>query len=221
MTLFAWSWHPLTMYSWKALELDTLWQCPAGKLWNLTPSDSVQLESSGTWHPLTVSSWKALEPDTLWQCPAGKLWNLTPWQCPSGKLWSGSQSPINRRNMINEPGQLCLLGRPDSAWFLSIHDVCHKKTDLKVFVVVIPYGMTPTFREYDLWSQKTKILKSRCHTKRRMGAATRAHPSFGMTTTKTLTVSACTSSIPPAALDAAWKKTNHNVCSFVPLELLH
>ncbi len=39
---------------------------------------------------------------------------------------------------------------------------------------------------YHLWSQKTPILKSRCHTKRRMGAATRAHPSFGMTTTKTL-----------------------------------
>ncbi len=43
------------------------------------------------------------------------------------------------------------------------------------------FGMTPTFREYDLWSQKTQILKSRCHTKRR----TRGHPSFGMTTTKT------------------------------------
>ncbi len=41
------------------------------------------------------------------------------------------------------------------------------------------FAMTPTFREYDLWSQKTQILKSRCHT-------TRAHPSFGMTTTKTL-----------------------------------
>ncbi len=40
------------------------------------------------------------------------------------------------------------------------------------------FGMTPTFREYDLWSQKTQILKSRCHT-------TGAHPSFGMTTTKT------------------------------------
>ncbi len=48
------------------------------------------------------------------------------------------------------------------------------------------FGMTPTFREYDLWSQKIQILKSRCHTKRRMGAATRAHSSFGMTTTKTL-----------------------------------
>ncbi len=46
--------------------------------------------------------------------------------------------------------------------------------------------MTPTFREYDLWSQRTQILKSRCHTKRRIGTATRAHPSFGMTTTKTL-----------------------------------
>ncbi len=48
------------------------------------------------------------------------------------------------------------------------------------------FGVTPTFREYDLWSQKTQIVKSRCYTKRRMGAATRAHPSFGMTTTKTL-----------------------------------
>ncbi len=42
-------------------------------------------------------------------------------------------------------------------------------------------GMTPTFREYDLWSQKTQILKSRCHTKRRMGAHGHAHPSFSMT----------------------------------------
>ncbi len=41
-------------------------------------------------------------------------------------------------------------------------------------------------REYDLWSQKTQILKSRCHTKETMGAAMHAHPSFGMTTTKTL-----------------------------------
>ncbi len=75
---------------------------------------------------------------------------------------------------------------------LVIYDVRHEKTDLKVFVVVIPKEgwarVTPTFREYDLRSQKTQILKSRCHTKRRMGAATRAHPSFGMTTTKTLSL---------------------------------
>ena len=32
------------------------------------------------------------------------------------------------------------------------------------------FGMT--FREYVLWSQKSQILKSRCHTKRRMGTAT-------------------------------------------------
>ena len=46
----------------------------------------------------------------------------------------------------------------------NIIDMCHEKTDLKVFVVVIPkegwvrvaahahpsFGMTPTFREYDL-----------------------------------------------------------------------
>ncbi len=41
-------------------------------------------------------------------------------------------------------------------------------------------GMTPTLREYDLWSQKTQILKSRCHTKKSMDTV------FGMTTTKTL-----------------------------------
>ena len=42
---------------------------------------------------------------------------------------------------------------------LLLFDVRHEKADLKVFVVVIPkdgrahpYGMTPTFREYDLWS---------------------------------------------------------------------
>ncbi len=32
----------------------------------------------------------------------------------------------------------------------------------------------------------SNIMKSWCHTKRRMGSATRAHPCFGMTTTKTL-----------------------------------
>ncbi len=43
-----------------------------------------------------------------------------------------------------------------------------------------------TFPEYNLWCQQSQILKSRCHTKRRMGAATRARPSFGTTTAKTL-----------------------------------
>ncbi len=71
-------------------------------------------------------------------------------------------------------------------------EVCHEKTDLKVFVVVVPKEgwarprTTPTFREYNLWCQQSQVLKSRCHTKRRMGKATRAHPSFGMTMTKTL-----------------------------------
>ncbi len=56
-----------------------------------------------------------------------------------------------------------------------IHDAHHEKTDLKVFVGVFgrahpSFGMTPTFREYDLLSQKTQILKSRCHTKRSRGA---------------------------------------------------
>ncbi len=45
-----------------------------------------------------------------------------------------------------------------------------RKQTLKVFVVVRRYGMTPTFREYNLWCQQSQILKSRCHTKRRMGA---------------------------------------------------
>ncbi len=64
----------------------------------------------------------------------------------------------------------------------AVIDARHEKTDLKVFIVVIPkegwvrctypsFGMTPTFREYNLWSQQSQILKSRCHTKRRMGAA--------------------------------------------------
>ncbi len=39
------------------------------------------------------------------------------------------------------------------------------------------FGMTPTFREYDLWGQKTQILTIWCHTKRGMRAAMRA-PSF-------------------------------------------
>ncbi len=72
------------------------------------------------------------------------------------------------------------------------------RENIPVFVIVISkrrmgahgrahpsFGMTPTFREYDLWRQKTQILKSQYHTKKRMGAATRAHPTFGMTTTKT------------------------------------
>ncbi len=75
----------------------------------------------------------------------------------------------------------------------------HEKTDLKVFVVVIPKEewacmaapilllVRHRFLENMIYEVKRlKILKSRCHTKRRMGAATRAHPSLGMTTKKTL-----------------------------------
>ncbi len=69
------------------------------------------------------------------------------------------------------------------------NEVCHEKTDLKVFVVA-PILLLVWHRLLEnmiyAWSQKTQILKSRCHTKRRMAAATGAHPSFGMTTTKTL-----------------------------------
>ncbi len=50
---------------------------------------------------------------------------------------------------------------------------CHTK---RRTVARPSFGMTPTF-------QKKKSKKSdQCHTKRRVGAATRAHPSFGLTT---------------------------------------
>ncbi len=109
------------------------------------------------------------------------------------------------------------------------HDTCisevwHMKTDLKVFVVVIPchtlsyahpsFGMTPTFREYNLWWQQSQILKSRCHTKRRMGAATLVHPSFGMTATKTVrfVFSWCTSCI--------FTLTDHVECQYITVILV-
>ena len=73
-------------------------------------------------------------------------------------------------------------------------DVRQEKRDLKVFVVVMPkegwarmatvaapillLAWHPTFQECNVWCQQSQILKSRCHTKRRMDAA--------MTTTKTL-----------------------------------
>ncbi len=60
------------------------------------------------------------------------------------------------------------------------------------------FGMTPTFHQKKKKERKKdkkkfknfkknffqKFLKSRCHTKRRVGAAPRARPSFGMTTTQ-------------------------------------
>ena len=63
-------------------------------------------------------------------------------------------------------------------WSVCCKNTCdahHKKTDLRVFVVARAhpsFGMTPTYREFDLWSQETQILRSRCHTKGRMGTAT-------------------------------------------------
>ncbi len=69
---------------------------------------------------------------------------------------------------------------------MSPHILCCLKTDPVVLAALCrkvpngqircdhtypPFGMTPTF------------LKSQCHTKKRIGAATRTHPSFGMTTT--------------------------------------
>ena len=47
------------------------------------------------------------------------------------------------------------------------------------------FGMTP-FLENVIYEVKTQILKSRCHTKRKISMGTRTQPSFDMTTTKTL-----------------------------------
>ena len=62
-------------------------------------------------------------------------------------------------------------------------------TNFQRYVTHPSFGMTPTFQQQKRVKLKKKIqkfqknLKSRCHTKRRTGAATRARPSFGMTTT--------------------------------------
>ncbi len=90
----------------------------------------------------------------------------------TGDLASLACDSIWRTSRENRPYGLCR---------------CHTKRRMGTRGHAHPsFGMSPTFREYDLWSQQTQILKSRCHTKRRMGAATRVHPSFGMTTTKAL-----------------------------------
>ncbi len=48
-----------------------------------------------------------------------------------------------------------------------------QKRSLMAWVIVIPKEgwVRVTFREYNLWCQQSQILKSQCHTKRRMGAA--------------------------------------------------
>ena len=73
------------------------------------------------------------------------------------------------------------------------YDTRHKKTDLKVFVVIPKEGWAcvwyvSTFQNFSLLTSQIVFSESRCHTKRRMAVATRAHPSFGMTTTKDLKV---------------------------------
>ncbi len=76
-------------------------------------------------------------------------------------------------------------------------DMCHEKPDLKVFVVVIPKeGWACMAAPILLWvwhrlqniiyQGSRGIFYGRCQTHRRMEMATRAHPSFDMTTTKTL-----------------------------------
>ena len=76
-------------------------------------------------------------------------------------------------------------------------EMCHGKTELKVFVVVIPKegltGRAPSIFLL-LWHQLQNIIYegsnvkfySRRHTQRRIGGALPAHPSLGMTTTKIL-----------------------------------
>ncbi len=47
-----------------------------------------------------------------------------------------------------------------------INDARHEKTDLKVFVVVIPLEGTWFSNTHNLWCQQSQILKSWCHTLR-------------------------------------------------------
>ncbi len=61
-----------------------------------------------------------------------------------------------------------------------VHGLHYAKRSLMSVVVVWP---RPTLEETN-FSEKKRKEKSRCHTKRRAGAATRARPSFGMTTTQ-------------------------------------
>ncbi len=76
---------------------------------------------------------------------------------------------------------------------------CHAKRTLMSWVIVLPkegwacvaapifllvwhrlFGIQNISKKNN--KKKKKNSESRCHTKRRVGAATRAHPSFGMTT---------------------------------------
>ncbi len=153
---------------------------------NLQPGNNAMSGKASYWkwikHFRELLSIKAT---SRWVCRDISLTvgDLRPWSC---KLFP-SLKDILRNSHFTFP----MLFMTDEAR--------HEKTDLKGFVAVIPkegwprvarahpsFGMTPTFREYNLRCQQSQILKSRCHTKRRMGAATHAHPSFGMTTTKTL-----------------------------------
>ncbi len=67
-------------------------------------------------------------------------------------------------------------------------DTRHKKTDLKVFVVVIPKeGLGPANPSLNIISEGSRVIfYSRCHTQRRIGGAPPANPSLGMAMTKTL-----------------------------------
>ena len=64
-------------------------------------------------------------------------------------------------------------------------DARHEKTNLKEFVIVIPKeGWAPDFSEYDSADIIDYILEKLVSYKKK--DATCAHPSFGITTTKTL-----------------------------------
>ncbi len=55
-----------------------------------------------------------------------------------------------------------------------LDDACHEKTDLTLRSLSLSYQKKDgRAREYNLWCQQSQILKSWCHTKRRMGKTLR------------------------------------------------
>ncbi len=89
---------------------------------------------------------------------------------PSSGSWSSLPSPT-----IRTATTWFIMGRPQKIGFTN--EVCHEK-ELWSPPLVLPWK--PILKTLNtLESLKTQILKRRCHTKRRMGAATRAHSSFG------------------------------------------
>ncbi len=63
-----------------------------------------------------------------------------------------------------------------------IHDTCHEKTDLKVFVVVIPKeGLVGCGLQNIIYEGSRVIFYSRCHAQRRIGGAPDIKVCFSVT----------------------------------------